>query len=115
MVPHVTNVAKQRETDLRLAYKEKFEANYQKFSAARESTHRQYQADQKDYRRQWAERNEARQEAWQQFRKTYEPLERTHQLHERQKEALRRFREREAQTPQTSRGRGRSRSYDMER
>lgn len=36
--------------------KVQFEANYQKFLAASESTLRRYEAEQKDYRRQWAER-----------------------------------------------------------
>jgi len=111
----VTGLAQQREADLRSTYQEKFEANYQQFITARESTLRQYGAEQKDYQRQWAEKNAARREAWRQFRKTYEPLERLRQLHEHQKEALRRFKEREAKTPQPNRTRGRSRSYDMER
>ncbi|MGI9511153.1 MAG: tyrosine-type recombinase/integrase [Geminicoccaceae bacterium] len=67
------------------------------------------------YRRRWAERNEARREAWQQFRKTYEPLERVRRLHEQQKESVRRYRELKAQQPQRNRGRGRSRSCDLER
>ena len=42
----VAGRVRQRETDLRSACKEKFEANYQKFIAARESTIRQYRAEQ---------------------------------------------------------------------
>ena len=111
----VTGQARQRESELRATYKEKLDVNYQKLIATRESTLRQYAVEKKDNQRQWAERNEARREAWQQFRKTYEPLERLRRLHEWQKESVRRYRELQAQQPQKSRGRGRSRSYDMER
>jgi hypothetical protein len=108
--------AREREAELRTAGKAKLDANYRKFLAARESTLRQYETEQKDYRRQWAERTAIRREAWQEFRKTWEPRERTRQLHERQKENLRRIEEQLARAERNQgKNRGRGRDHDFER
>lgn len=111
--------ARQREAEFKASYKARNDANYQRFVAARGSTQDQYKAEQKDYRRMWGERSQARREAWREFRQLYEPKERLRQLHDRQRENLQKLKEQEARTESHSRlrphGRSRRRGYDVER
>ena len=115
----VVSWAGQREADLRVNFKARHDANYQKFTAARATTLDQYKAEQRDYRRMWGERSEARREAWREFRRLYEPKERIRQLHDRQRENLQQLKEKEARTASSSasrsHGRSRGRGYDVER
>lgn len=115
----VVSWAGQREAELRVSFKARYDANYQKFTAARASTLDRYKAEQKDYRCMWAKRSEARREAWREFRRLYEPKERIRQLHDRQRENLQQLKEKEARTASSSasrsHGRSRGRGYDVER
>jgi hypothetical protein len=120
--------ARKRETELRTAGKVALDANYQKFLAARESTLRQYETEQKDYRRQWAERTATRRKAWQQYRVNWEPRERLRRWevekeermrphYERHKENYRRMWGDQAKSrqPTENRSRDKGRDYDYER
>ena len=115
----MTSWAREREAEFRSSYKARYDANYQKFVAARASALGHYKAEQSDYRRMWAKRSEARRHAWQEFRRLYEPKERLRQLHDRQRENLQKLKEQEARTESHSRprphGRSRGRGYEFER
>jgi len=71
-----------------------FTAAYEKFQVSRTATLRQYDQEQQDYRHLWAERNEARREAWRAYQARYRPSDREQLRHQRQQENLRRIEDR---------------------
>ena len=120
--------ARRREAELRADVDRRLDDHHQRHLAARASALRRYDAEKRDYAAKWAERSEARRDAWRQFREKWEPLERDRRRHERQqgnlqrlhqqqRENLKRLEEREREAASRHPGRGRSRSRDdgMER
>ena len=102
--------------------------NHKRHLAVRASTLQRYNAEKRDYAGKWAERTEARREAWRQFREKWELLERDRlrseqqqanlaRLHQQQRETLRHLKEQENQLAkrQPSHLRSRSRSHGIER
>lgn len=94
--------ARDRTAEIRARQSQEFKANYERLQVARTSTLRQYEQEQKEYRRRWAERNQANRAAWQAFRAKYHHLERERQRHMRQQDNLRRLEDRGQQAKSRS-------------
>ena len=94
--------ARDRTAEIRARQSQEFKANYERLQVARTSTLRQYEQEQKEYRRRWAERNQANRAAWQAFRAKYHHLERERQRHMRQQDNLRRLEDRGQQAKRRS-------------
>jgi len=119
---------RRRNAELSADIDRRLDGNHKRHLTARASTHRRYSAKKRDYAGNWAERTEARREAWRQFREKWEPIEQDRhryerqqanlqRLHEQQSENLRRLKEQEERvaTRQRSRGMNRSRDDGVER
>ncbi len=118
--------ARKRQEELSTDNDRRLHNNHERHLEARASTLRRYDAEKRDYAGKWAERTEARREAWRQFREKWEPLERDRhryerqqaslqRLHQQQRENLKRLREREERCASRQHSRGGSRSWDDDR